>query len=294
MSFQVARPTPVAHAAEPPRRLVLVGHPVEHSRSPIFQNAALASIGSALRYEALDVPPPLLDRALDALVRERAAGNVTVPHKATVWARCNRRTLLAEQVGAENCFWTEGSNLVGDNTDVAGAQESIQQLVGAPSRVKFGVRLLGAGGSAAAVLAALAPWPEAEVSIWARTPDRAFEMIPRLRPRATLVERPDDRLESVRLIINATPVGLDGTLPPVPIAALAAGTAVFDLTYAPNETRWVREARARGLRALDGLRMLVEQGAWSFARWFGRVPDRRILWAALGTQPPTPTRRLNW
>jgi shikimate dehydrogenase len=294
LNFQVSRPVRFDRASEPPRRLVLLGHPVAQSLSPIFQSAALASIGSRITYAAEAVAPDALHAALDTLIADRAGGNVTVPHKEAVFTRCSKRTAMADRVGAVNCFWTEGDTLVGDNTDVAGIRDSLIQLIGAPGSAEFGVRLLGAGGSAAATLAALSEWPEARVSIWSRTLVRAEAIRERLRPRATLLGRPDQDLEKIKLIINATPIGLDGSLPPVDVSSLSAGTAVFDLVYARGETAWVRAARAGGLRALDGLRMLVEQGAVSFSRWFGQEPDRNVLWRSLGVSPPVPSRSHNW
>jgi shikimate dehydrogenase len=294
LNFQVQRPVPFERAPEPPARLVLLGHPVAQSLSPVFQSAALSSIGSALTYKAEDVAPEALHALLDTLSTERAGGNVTVPHKEAVFARCVRRTAIAEKVGAVNCFWTQGDGLVGDNTDVAGIRDSLIQLVGPPGPAEFGVRILGAGGSAAATLAALAEWPDAKVSMWARTASRADALRERLRPATTIASTPDESLEKVKLIINTTPVGFDGSLPPVDISRLASGTAVFDLVYAKGETAWVRAARASGLRALDGLRMLVEQGAVSFSRWFGREPDRRVLWQSIGVAPPVPSQPHRW
>jgi shikimate dehydrogenase len=177
---------------------------------------------------------------------------------------------------------------VGDNTDVEGIAESLTLLLGPPSSARFEVRLLGAGGSAAAALVALERWPGATVSIWSRHAERAIALCERLRPGASLVERADDRLGALRLVINATPLGLSGELPPVAPAALPRQAALLDLAYAPGETAWVRAGRAAGLRALDGLRLLVEQGAASFARWFGQPPDRAVLWRALGTVAPVP------
>jgi hypothetical protein len=103
-----------------PGRLVLLGHPVRHSLSPRFQNAALRAAGIPLAYEALDVHPDALGNVLIQLRSENAAGNVTVPHKAAVAAACDRQTGTAIRTGAVNTFWCDGTRLVGDNTDVAG------------------------------------------------------------------------------------------------------------------------------------------------------------------------------
>jgi shikimate dehydrogenase len=93
----------------------------------------------------------------------------------------------------------------------------------------------------------------------------------------------EEALDGATLVVNATPLGLGpGDVLPVPIEALPAAAAVYDLVYAPARTRWVRAARAAGHPAEDGLGMLVEQGALAFRRWFGREPDRAAMWAALG------------
>lgn len=133
-----------------PGRLVLVGHPVAHSLSPVFQNAALEAAGIPLRYELLDVAPSELGAMMGLLADARAAGNVTVPHKESVYAWCARRTPLAERVGAVNTFWTENGSLVGDNTDVGGFSFAVERLL---DRRAEGLRIgmLGAGGAAAAV-----------------------------------------------------------------------------------------------------------------------------------------------
>ena len=103
-----------------PGRLVLLGHPVSHSLSPAFQNAALRRAALPIRYELLDVAPDALDATLDALIAEDAWGNATIPHKEHVASRCARVSALAERVGAVNTFWIEDGALVGDNTDVGG------------------------------------------------------------------------------------------------------------------------------------------------------------------------------
>ena len=136
-----------------PTRLVLLGSPVAHSLSPLFQNAALESAGLPVRYEALDVAPDRLCDLLEELAREGAAGNVTVPHKEAVFARCVTRSVIAERVGAVNTFWSVSGQLHGDNTDVGGFARTAGALVGeggATSRIA----LLGAGGAAAAVCVA--------------------------------------------------------------------------------------------------------------------------------------------
>jgi shikimate dehydrogenase len=258
-----------------PGRLVLLGHPVGHSLSPAFQNAALRRAALPLTYEALDVPPAELDTVLTALVAERAAGNVTIPHKAQVAARCARLTPLAERVGAVNTFWTEDGTLVGDNTDVAGFREAFRLL--APDiDPEHPIAVLGAGGAARAVLAALEEDGFADVRVHGRTWARASELCTQFagtRPIATVA----DAIHGAAVIVNATPVGLDGVSVPVDVSLLEPDAAVLDLVFGPNETPLVHAARNRGLRAIDGLTMLLAQGALAFERWFGIAPDRTVM-----------------
>jgi shikimate dehydrogenase len=258
-----------------------LGHPVAHSLSPRFQNAALAAANLEVRYEAVDAEPADLDAWLDLLRRERAAGNVTVPHKAAAAARCDVRSALAEQVGAVNTFWVDDQGrLVGDNTDVGGASAALGALVGRRSAQT--VALIGAGGSAAAMVAAAAAWPGSSVRIWSRREAPAVALAQRFPHVATVCGSVADALHAATLVVNATPLGLsDGDPHPVAVERLPRGAAVFDLAYAPARTAWVRAARRAGHRAEDGLGMLVEQGALAFERWFGRAPDRRVMWGAL-------------
>jgi shikimate dehydrogenase len=263
-----------------PRRLLLLGHPVAHSLSPVFQNAALRALGSDLRYEALDVPPERFAETFRTLALDGAAGNVTVPYKAAAAEACNQIMPLARRVGAVNTFWTVGGRLVGDNTDVGGFHAAARALLGAEPR-ELRVALLGAGGAAAAVLAAVAEWPASTVAVWNRSPERAVRLAAAFAGVATAAEFLATAVRGADLVVNATTVGMRDDEVPFHPAILARRAAVLDLVYRPGETAWVRLARARGLRAADGLTMLVEQGALAFERWLGVPPDRAAMWAAL-------------
>lgn len=269
-----------------PGRLVLVGHPVAHSLSPVFQDAALAAADLPLRYELLDVAPAELGAMMGLLADARAAGNVTVPHKEAVYAWCTRRTPLAERVGAVNTFWTEeDGSLVGDNTDVGGFTFAVERLLGhAPSGLRVG--MLGAGGAAAAVCAAVERWPDSRVTLHARTRDRAEQLAARFAETARVVESEMHVVDGCDLLVNATPLGIDGALMPIAPGSVPPSTAVLDLTYTRGRTPFVKACRARGLRADDGLPMLVEQGALAFARWFGVEPDRDAMWRAIRAPEP--------
>lgn len=263
-----------------PARLVLLGHPVAHSISPRFQNAALRAAGIPLAYELMDVDPHALDDALAALARERAAGNATIPLKEMLAARCARVSPLAQRVGAVNVFWHEDGLLVGDNSDVGGAEAMMRALLGDALPAAC-IALIGAGGSAAAVLAAAERCGVQDVRVYNRHMERAEVLAARFAPMARAVAPMRDALAGATLVVNATPVGLHGDGFPVPLAMLPGGCAVFDLAYRQGETPWVKAAREAGHRATDGEGMLIEQGAIAFERWFGIQPDRDAMWKAL-------------
>ena len=264
-----------------PSRLVLLGSPVVHSLSPRFQSAALESAGLPIRYEAIDVAPHDLDIRLRELVREGAAGNVTIPHKRAVLERCAHATPLARRAGAVNTFWVEDGALAGDNTDVPAFTAAATELLGGTPR-GIAIALVGAGGAAAAVAVAAADWTGATVSVFARDAARSEAFARRFAPNVTAATSLDAALDGAMLVVNATPLGLgDGDPLPVPIERLPRGAAVFDLVYRRGGTPWMRAARAAGLSAADGLGMLVEQGALAFERWFGRAPDREAMWRAV-------------
>jgi shikimate dehydrogenase len=263
-----------------PGRLVLLGHPVRHSLSPRFQNAALRAAGIDLTYEALDVPPHALGDVLAQLRAGRGAGNVTIPHKAAVAAACDQHTGTATRTGAVNTFWCEGSRLVGDNTDVAGFRTLVLNVLGEEPRDAI-VGLLGAGGGAAAVCTVVERWPGARIRVHARTSDRAEALASRFPTLVEHVASPGDAIRGATIVINATPVGLGADEMPVPVSELPRDAAVMDLAYRAGLTPWIAAARAAGHRAADGLEMLIAQGAEAFERWFGRAPDRDVMRAAL-------------
>lgn len=265
-----------------PKRLVVIGHPVAHSLSPVMHQAALDAARIAVRYEAVDVAPHALQSVLRVFVTTDTWGNVTVPHKEAVARACATRTSIAERAGAVNTFWVADGVLHGDNTDVAGFEAAVRHLLAA---IPLGLRvgLLGAGGAAVAVAAAVERWPSASLQVYARTSARAEALQQRFPNLVTVASSPEAAAAEVDLLVNATPLGLEGTAFPLDPARIAPTTSVLDLTYRAELTPWVRACRAAGLHADDGLRMLVEQGAYAFMRWFGVEPDRTVMWRALQT-----------
>ncbi len=263
---------------EYPGRLVLLGDPVSHSLSPIFQNAALNAAKIPLVYEAMEVKTRELRTVLRALKESNAAGNVTIPHKASVHASCDELTDLAARVGAVNTFWFEAGKLHGDNTDVGGFDfdATARALLGGETNGAH-IVLLGAGGAAAAVLAAAETWTDATVAIVARRPERVAALARRFPDVARVEKNAKHALTGATLVVNATPVGLEDEEHPLDVALIPRSTAVMDLVYQRGGTSWVKAARKNGNRAADGLTMLLEQGALAFRCWFGMEPDREAM-----------------
>ncbi len=269
-------------ARVPPSRLVILGHPVAQSLSPVFQNAALEYAGFSQRYTAVDVEPIALVETLRVLASERAGGNVTMPHKRAVFSVARRTSALAARVGSVNTFWHEDGELVGHNTDVAGILATIRALC--PSGLLDAqCTVLGGGGSAAAVFVALDALGCRNIRVWARTASRAQHVADRVGVNITVNDDVEIAAQGSALVINATPIGMRDADVPIAPAALPVSCAVLDLVYRRGTTPWVRRCRAHGIRAEDGRRMLIEQGAEAFRTWFDAEPPTEIMWRAIGT-----------
>jgi shikimate dehydrogenase len=263
-----------------PGRLVLIGDPVSHSLSPVIQNAALRAAHIPLTYEAVRVARDDVAAFLDDLRKIDGAGNVTIPHKRTVLELCDEVSDAAGLAQACNTFRFVDRKLVGYNTDVAAFDFVARKLLGEDARTAR-VVLLGAGGAASAVLAAIQQWGSAKVSIVNRNEDRATTLAATFSDFARAEPDIERALANATLIVNATPVGQHDDLFPCDLAPVPPTAAVFDLVYRRGETPWVNKARRRGHRATDGMPMLVEQGALAFETWFGTTPDREVMRRAL-------------
>ena len=262
-----------------PKRLVLVGRSLGHSLSPTFQNAALQHAKLPLRYETLDIPASALDDALQELAAGDAAGNVTVPHKQAIFSRCDRLMAPAARAEAVNTFWFERGELIGDNTDAAGFDAAARQLL-QHEPIGLTIGLIGAGGVAGAVLTAIEGWQRCRVLVSNRTADRAASLCARFSSFAQPSDA-DSVAREADLVVNATTIGLRDDDFPIDPSRLRPSAMALDIVYRRGETAWVRAVRARGLRAMDGLTMLIEQGAAAFERWFGFPPDRDVMWRSV-------------
>jgi shikimate dehydrogenase len=260
-------------------RLGVLGWPVAHSRSPAIQNAALHAVGlSDWRYQLLPVPPELFDETVRALPGAGFRGaNVTIPHKQAAVRLADVATERARAIGAANTLtFDRDRGIEADNTDAPA-------LTGALPFPAEGCTalVLGAGGSARAALWALLDSGAREVRVWNRTPQRARELTAELGGVSV------DQAEPADLLVNCTSSGLDPQEPAfkgLPVAADDLGTfaCVVDFVYSEQETAIARAARAREIPVVDGLELLVGQGALSFERFAERSAPIAIMRAAVG------------
>ena len=260
----------------PPTRLGVVGWPVAHSRSPDIQNAALEAAGLRdWRYQLLPVPAALFEETVKALPAAGFRGvNVTIPHKEAALRMATEPTPRARAIGAANTLVFEAGRIEADNTD---APALIDALPSAPTGMT--AQVLGAGGSARAAVWALLDAGAAKVWVWNRTPERARALTEELGGAPVRSSRPAD------ILVHCTSTGLDGsdsTFKQLPVTAddLARYDCVVDLVYTSHETALVRAARERGISVVDGLDLLVRQGALSFERFTGRPAPLEVMRAA--------------
>jgi shikimate dehydrogenase len=263
--------------------VAVLGDPVRHSLSPAMHNAALRELGLDWVYLALPTPAARLAGVLDALEAIDCRGlNITLPHKQAVALLAAERSPLADQMGAVNTLVRRpGGGWLGTNTDVEGFLAPLRDA--APPRRAL---VLGCGGSARAVIAALASLGVESLGVAARRAEARAALVascqvwaPTLEPVAWEAEELIPWLAEADLVVNTTPVGmasatdpaaaLRSPLTPEALDALRPTATVYDLIYTPRPTALLRQAAARGCHGLDGLEMLVQQGAAALRLWSG-------------------------
>lgn len=285
----------------------VIGDPVAHSKSPLIHGFWLRALGIEADYRAAHVKA---DGLADYFAARRAdpewAGcNVTMPHKEAVLAHVDEVDDLARLLNAANTIMKRpDGRLSAGNTDVDGVAEPLRRhrIGDYPGHVATYVQIIGAGGAArAAVLGAKAAG-HGDFDIFNRSPARA-DALAKLaglpfgtgNPLGALgpVRNPDDGVAEQRyshILINATSMGMHGQNPvQIDLSTYFPDTIIFDMVYAPLETPLLAQARARGLRTIDGLEMLVAQAAVAFERFFGILPprerDAELRKLLLGEQP---------
>jgi len=278
-------PIPPRHAVEGTTRVVgILGDPVDHSLSPRMHNAAYAALGLDYVYVPLRATPATIRDAIKALRTLGIAGfNVTVPYKQDVLRLVDKLTPAAKAIGAVNTIYRDGSEVVGDNTDAYGFAAALRS---------HGVRIrdsrvlvIGAGGSARAVLHALRVGKAAEVRVANRTGSKARRLAREFGATVAPLSALEDAelLASRTLVVNCTPVGLKGgDYLGFAVRATPKTCVHFDLAYARGLTPFLKLARSAGRPIVDGRHMLVHQGAAAFRFFTGRKAPVDIMLRAVG------------
>jgi shikimate dehydrogenase len=258
----------------------IIGWPVRHSLSPVIQNAAFAACDLDVVYLAFPVPAGQAGAALDAARLFGLLGlSVTMPHKSGVAGLVDHRSPTVAALGAANTvtFRNDGST-AGESTDGGGFLDSLRLDHGIEP-AGLAVAVLGAGGAARSVVRSLAEAGCREIVVVNRTASAA-EAAVALAPRVARGGRTRD-VTDADLIVHATPLGMgDSTELPIDAALLRPGQVVADLVYHPRRTPLLLAASERGCRIVDGLGMLVHQGARQFTLWTGVEAPREIMRAA--------------
>ena len=258
------------------RKLGIIGHPVAHSLSPVFQSAALRQCGFDATYEHWDTPPASLEARIKSLRDPGFLGaNITIPHKQAALPMLDEVGGLSAAIGAVNTVVNRDGRLYGFNTDGPGFVRSLRAEVGFDAAGKS-VLLLGAGGAARGIAFALLEAGVSKLAIANRTQARANALARDLAAvgngRVSVAEFPAS-VAGYDCIVNTTSVGMHGTGTesdsPSSFDGASANALAVDIVYAPAETAFLREAAASGLRVLGGLPMLIYQGALSFELWTG-------------------------
>lgn len=269
--------------------LAVLGHPIAHSLSPTMHRAALAELEADFEYLAFDIAPDDLGPAVDGLRAIGARGfNVTLPYKEAMMPLVNRLEDDAKAIGAVNTVIRDGRHWVGTNTDAAGLVRSLEEA----SVTLHGARvmILGAGGAARAAVVGIRQ-AGAEIVVAARQTEKARSLASELGAErgigldgselASILSRCD-------LLVQATSATLHTAsaaefVRQIPIRVMPRDGAVVDLVYRPRKTALLEAAEAEGIRTVDGLGMLVHQGALALERWIGRPAPVATMRRALET-----------
>ncbi len=250
----------------------IIGWPVSHSLSPAMHNTAFSALGIKAVYGLLPVEPERLEAAIEGL---RALGirgvSVTVPHKERVMKYLDEVDEIAQEIGAVNTIINKEGLLRGTNTDWLGAQRALEEVTDLCGKE---VVVVGAGGSARAIVYALAK-SKAKVTIYNRTLSKAEALAEEFGAQA----RPIGELDQAKgdILVQTTSVGLGEDRSLVPKEILSRFEVVMDIVYVPLETKLLRQAKEAGCKVINGLKMLVYQGAEQFRLWTGQEPPVNFM-----------------
>lgn len=272
----------------------IIGDPIEHSRSPQMHNAAFAKAGLDYVYVPFHVRPDDLAHAIAGFKALNVVGiNVTLPHKQAVIPYLTSISREAELVGAVNTLTFVDDGIHGDNTDAPGVLRALEEEGDMSVPVGQEVVVLGAGGSARAVVVALALGGVASITIANRTVERAVSLAEEMQQKTNILmhgmgladARLPDAVSRCMLLINTATASMDPTQPLLISADwLQPNTIVYDIVYTPPVTPLMKAASERRCPTLGGIGMLVHQGAIAFEKWTGVTPCTETMHHALSIQ----------
>lgn len=257
-------------------RAFVCGHPISHSRSPLIHGYWLDQLGIDGRYEKTDVTPedfPAFIRGFPE--RGFSGGNITIPHKEMAWQNVDLRNQAANAIGAVNTVWIENGRICGGNTDAHGFAANLDALSPGWDIGETAV-VLGAGGAARAILFALLQRGFQCIFLCNRTRSRAEDLANSYGAGISAHDwtKRQEVLGNADLLINTTSLGMGSSSESyIDLTPLPDHAVVTDIVYVPLETPLLKSARDRGLRAVDGLGMLLHQAVPGFEHWFGATPE---------------------
>ncbi|MFP4520603.1 MAG: shikimate dehydrogenase [Fibrobacterota bacterium] len=267
-------------AENPLKKVFLLGHPVGHSKSPLMQNNAFKKCGINAVYETMDVLPADLPRAFEALRSPGVLGaNITIPHKTAAAQLVDNLSEKSRIYGAVNTIINRDGKLEGTTTDPEGIIRPVIESGIIPEKSK--IMIIGTGGSARTAAYSLALESNASITVAGRSPEKAEPFVSKINsltkgPAVCLVQLYSESfyngLKESDLIINATPIGMypDTGFSVLDKENIPEGKTVFDFVYNPRKTELIKGALKKGCRIIEGLSMLIYQGAASFKLWTGK------------------------
>ncbi len=259
------------------RRACVIGWPVEHSRSPLIHNYWLRRYGVDGSYDKEAVRPEHVAGFLKSLtVRGYVGCNVTLPHKEAAFAAAAETDDAARAVGVANTLWLDGSRLCATNTDTYGFMAHLNLTAPGWETRDKPVCILGAGGAARAIVYGFLQAGVGEIRVFNRTRARAEELAKQFGARVKVHDWGEREAQSrdAAVLVNTTSIGLNGAGSlEIDLTGFNADCVVSDIVYVPLETELLAGAKARGLRTVDGLGMLLHQAVPGFEKWFGVRPE---------------------
>lgn len=265
----------------------VIGDPIDHSLSPSIHNAAFRALGMDCSYIAYRIKPDELRDGLESLKAAQVVGfNVTIPHKIAIMDILDDADAECTKAGACNTVSVNNGRLEGHNTDVRGFLDPLERHGTRLSQAK--ALVLGAGGAASAIVSGLLQ-KNAEITVAARSEPKAQSLAERTGAEIETIHLKDagSVADSYDIIINATPIGMNGEPSPIPAESIRADATVYEIVYRPLKTALVACALERGASVIYGYEMLLAQAALSFEIWHKtEAPYDAMKQAILGIRAP--------